>query len=227
MANQLDTFLKNPTNRHYVRVVAFVVLGISIGALLADVLFFQGGNIIHRDIKDNALVTSEGSGDATSAYTIDPSRPTHLSVPTVGIEADFEAPLGLNADRTIQVPKSFEKLGWYRYSPTPGELGPAVILGHVDSYQGPAVFFPIGQLEEGDPIEITREDGSVAAFEVTGIARYEQEGFPSHLVYGDIDHAGLRLVTCSGTFDHGTQKYSHNTVVYAKLVEPESAPENQ
>jgi len=211
--------LENPTTRHYIRVVAFVVLGMSVGALITNEFINPSTYIIDnvREIPVEESVTALGQ----DAYTISESKPMMLKIPSIGLQTTFEAPLGLNADRSVQVPKSFEKVGWYKYSPTPGELGPAVILGHVDSYQGPAVFFSIGQLKQGDPIEITREDGSVATFLVTGIGRYEQEGFPTELVYGNIDHAGLRLVTCSGTFDHGTQRYSHNTVVYAELEEPE------
>ena len=145
--------------------------------------------------------------------------PTKLSIPKLEIETTFEESLGLAIDGSIEVPESYDQVGWYEHGPTPGEYGPAVILGHVDSVSGPGVFFPLGQLEAGDDIFIDRSDGSVAKFKVEKIERYEQIAFPTAKVYGDIDHAGLRLITCSGTFKKGEQRYTHNLVVYAKLVE--------
>jgi len=147
------------------------------------------------------------------------AMPTKLTIPKLKIEATFEEPLGLTAEGAIEVPDSYTQVGWYKHGPTPGEYGPAVILGHVDSVSGPAVFFPLGQLEAGDDIIIDRADGSVAHFKVEKLERYEQVAFPTAKVYGDIDHAGLRLITCSGTFKKGEQRYTHNLVVYAKLVE--------
>jgi sortase (surface protein transpeptidase) len=147
------------------------------------------------------------------------SEPTKLSIPKLNLETDFEAPLGLQPDNSIEVPDSYTQVGWYKFGPTPGEVGPAVILGHVDSYEGPAVFFSLGQLEVGDDIYVTRADGSTAHFKVSEMERNLQAAFPTVKVYGDINHAGLRLVTCSGSFDKGQQRYSHNLIVYAKLVE--------
>lgn len=147
------------------------------------------------------------------------SDPVRLLIPKIDIDTTFEAPLGLFPSGEVEVPDTYTKVGWYKYGPTPGELGPAVILGHVDSYQGPAVFFYLGQLAEGDDIYIERSDGETAHFKVTKLERYEQVEFPAAKVYGDIDHAGLRLITCSGIFNRGNQRYSHNLVVYAKLVE--------
>jgi sortase (surface protein transpeptidase) len=147
------------------------------------------------------------------------SEPVELSIPKLNIKAKFEAPLGVLEDGSIQVPETYTEVGWYKFGPTPGEVGPAVILGHVDSYEGPAVFFSLGQLESGDDIFVSRSDGSVAHFNVTEVERNFQSAFPTAKVYGDINHAGLRLVTCSGSFDKRQQRYSHNLVVYAKLVE--------
>lgn len=146
------------------------------------------------------------------------ATPTRLRIPELSIDVPFGQALGLLEDGEIEVPEKTNEVGWYQYGPTPGELGPAVVLGHVDSYLGPAVFFYLGQLEPGDHVYIDREDGVTATFEVTALARYDQSDFPSHLVYGDIDHAGLRLVTCSGDYDRGTNRYTHNLVVYAKLA---------
>lgn len=93
-----------------------------------------------------------------------------------------------------------------------------MILGHVDSKAGPAVFWSLGVLKPGDEVFVDRTDGSVARFVVTELRRVDQDEFPTRDVYGDIDHAGLRLITCSGTYDRGKARYSHNLIVYAKLV---------
>ncbi len=155
----------------------------------------------------------------SSAVALGKSLPVRVRVPAVGIDATFASPLGLNPDQTIEVPESFTQVGWYGYGPTPGEFGPAVILGHVDSYRGPAVFWSLGQLEVGNDILVDREDGTVARFTVTELRRVDQDEFPTRDVYGDIDHAGLRLITCSGTYDRGVQRYSHNLIVFARLVD--------
>lgn len=147
------------------------------------------------------------------------SEPIKLSIPKINLDADFETPLGINDNREVETPKSFDQVGWYKYSPAPGLLGPAVVLGHVDSKIGPAVFFSLGQLEIGDDIFIYRSDSSVAHFKVDFLERYEQKEFPTEKIYGNINHAGLRLVTCSGIYLRGQQRYTHNLVVYARLVE--------
>lgn len=147
------------------------------------------------------------------------SEPIKLSIPRINLNTDFEAPLGINANKEVEPPKSFDHVGWYKYSPPPGSLGPSVVLGHVDSKNGPAIFFSLGQLEIGDDIFIDRSDGSVVHFKVDFLERYEQKEFPTEKVYGNINHAGLRLVTCSGIYLRGQQRYTHNLVVYASLVE--------
>lgn len=147
------------------------------------------------------------------------SLPARLRIPELGIDTTFVAPLGLLSDGEIEVPDSDTEVGWYQYSPTPGELGPAVVVGHVDSYLGPAVFFSLGQLDPGDDVYVDREDGTTAHFVVTELERPRQSAFPTARVYGDIDHAGLRLITCSGIYERGKQRYTHNLIVYAKLVE--------
>lgn len=149
------------------------------------------------------------------------SAPVRISISAINVEAEFESPLGLKSNGEIEVPETYDKVAYYGYGPTPGELGPAVILGHVDSYEGPAVFFSLGQLKEGDEIKVEREDGTTAVFAVTKLERHLQSGFPTREVYQDIDHAGLRLITCTGVYDHGSLRYSHNLIVFAKLARTE------
>lgn len=157
--------------------------------------------------------------EATTTVQFARSAPVELRIPKIGLEAEFEAPLGLNGDKTIQVPETYTKVGWYKHGATPGEVGTATILGHVDSYEGPAVFWPLGKLKEGDEIEVEREDGTTAVFVVEKSEQYSQNNFPTEKVYGMTDYPSLRIITCTGTYSHGTERYSHNLVVYAILKE--------
>src|SRR5690606_9563165 len=102
---------------------------------------------------------------------------------------------------------------------TPGELGPAIIAGHVD-WRGPAVFHELHRLVPEDEVTISRADGSVAVFRVTRVAQYPKNAFPTEEVYGDIDHAGLRLITCGGVLNRETGSHDDNIVVFAELVGP-------
>jgi sortase (surface protein transpeptidase) len=126
--------------------------------------------------------------------------------------------LGLNPDGTVQVPTDFQEPGWYRLGPSPGQVGSAVILGHVDSYQGPAVFFQLPSLQAGDQVEVSLADGVVADFVVTAVAMYPKAQFPALQVYGSNGYSALQLVTCGGTFDTQTGHYLSNVVVYTSLV---------
>ena len=144
------------------------------------------------------------------------SLPVSLRIPAIGVAVAVST-LGLNPDGTVEVPTDFQKPGWYRLGPSPGQMGSAVILGHVDSYQGPAVFFRLRSLAAGDPVEVTLADGVVADFVVTSVAMYSKAQFPSQQVYGSHGNGELQLVTCGGTFDTRTRSYLSNIVVYTSL----------
>ena len=154
------------------------------------------------------------------------SKPVTLVIPSIDVQSSL-LHLGLAADGSLEVPSvgpDYDRAAWYRYSPTPGSLGPAVLLGHVDSAAGgPSVFFRLGELRPGDRVSIARADGSVASFVVDEVHRYPKDRFPTELVYGDIDHAGLRIVTCGGAFDGSTGHYLDNIVVFASLVRGDTA----
>jgi sortase (surface protein transpeptidase) len=153
------------------------------------------------------------------------SAPVALRIPAIGVAVSVSA-LGLNADGTVQVPTNFQEPGWFRLGPSPGQVGSAVILGHVDSYQGPAVFFRLRFLRPGDRVEVSLADGVVAHFVVSTVAMYPKEQFPARLVYGSHGYSGLQLVTCGGTFDTHTRSYLSNVVAYTSLVAaaPVTAP---
>jgi sortase (surface protein transpeptidase) len=164
---------------------------------------------------------SSGSQPSPGAVAPLPAaRPTHLAVPAIGVSSDL-LQLGQNPDGTVEVPPLARdsKAGWYRYSPTPGELGPAVLLGHVDSAEyGAGVFFELGALRPGDTISVTRADATVATFRVTRVTSYPKDDFPTLAVYGNTDDAELRLITCGGAFDRSARSYVDNIVVYAALT---------
>jgi sortase (surface protein transpeptidase) len=153
------------------------------------------------------------------------STPLQLHIPAIGL-SDPLAILGVNANGTVQVPSDIQQPGWYQFGPSPGEEGSAVILGHVDSYQGPAVFYKLGTLVAGDLIGVTLADGGTAQFKVTSVAMYLKTQFPAQLVYTSQGGSSLNLVTCGGVFDSHTGHYLSNVVVYSSLVSttPGTAP---
>jgi len=155
------------------------------------------------------------------------SAPLSIAIPAIGVQSPLLR-LGLTAQGALEVPApgpDYNKAAWYRYSPTPGALGPAVIVGHVDSAsQGPSVFYRLGSLSPGDKVWIRRADGSVAVFAVDEVRRYHKAYFPSQLVYGNTNHAALRLISCGGPFDPKTGHYLDNIIVLASLIRAGGSP---
>jgi sortase (surface protein transpeptidase) len=146
------------------------------------------------------------------------SVPTAISIPAVNIDANIMT-VGQASDGSIQMPPILDWItGWYKYSPTPGQIGPAVIVGHVDNYKNISVFWRLRYLQPGDDIYITRADGSTVHFKVTELEQFDQASFPTAEVYGNINYPGLRLITCGGTFSTATESYNQNTVVFATMV---------
>jgi Sortase family. len=140
-----------------------------------------------------------------------------VRIPAIGVDSGLIG-LGLRGDGTMEVPPDGFPAGWYTGAPTPGELGPAIIAGHVDWGGRPGVFYHLRDLKPDDAVTVTRKDGSVATFRVTRVEKYLKNSFPTDVVYGDIDHAGLRLITCGGLFDRRARSYDDNIVVFADLV---------
>src|ERR1700722_3039842 len=148
------------------------------------------------------------------------SAPISVDIPAIGVRSPLLR-LGLNPDGTIQVPDlatSADEAAWYKYSVTPGQIGAAVIEGHVDSQVGPAVFYRLGALHPGDRIDVTLADRMTAVFRVTGGREDTKDKFPTTMIYGATNYASLRVVTCGGTFDYATGHYLSSVVVFASLV---------
>jgi len=151
------------------------------------------------------------------------SVPISLSIPAIDVSVSLSV-LGLNPTGTVQVPTDYQQPGWYHLGPSPGQMGSAVILGHVDTYMGPAVFFRLRTLVAGDKVAVTLADGIIANFQVNAVAMYLKAQFPSQQVYGSRGVSALQLVTCGGTFDTTTHQYLSNVVVYTTLVTTTPAP---
>jgi sortase (surface protein transpeptidase) len=147
------------------------------------------------------------------------SVPTEVQIPKINLRADVIS-LGLNRDGTVQVPPITrpQDAGWYRFGPTPGEVGPAVLLGHVDGHGQEGAFYGLKKLTPGDEIDVNRADGTTARFRVGHLDEVPKEHFPTHAVYGDTDTAQLRLITCGGGFDRAAGSYLDNIIVYADLT---------
>jgi LPXTG-site transpeptidase (sortase) family protein len=147
------------------------------------------------------------------------SAPVTIRIPGIGVDAPVMK-VGRDADGTVQVPPLADHnlTGWYRYGPAPGQRGPAVILGHVDSTAGISVFYYLKNLHAGDEVYVTLADGKVAAFAVDGLQRVAKDAFPAASVYGKSGYPSLRLITCGGPFDKATGHYADNVIVYAHMV---------
>jgi hypothetical protein len=144
-------------------------------------------------------------------------RPVRIVIPAIAVSAPV-IPLHLNRNRTLQVPKNFSQTGWFVGGPEPGENGAAVIVGHVDSKSGPAVFYRLRALRRGDVIKVVLKNKSTVRFVVRSSRRVPKKRFPTELVYGKTKGPTLRLITCDGRFDRSTGHYVDNNVVFAAVA---------
>ena len=162
------------------------------------------------------------SASAPGAPPMAKSTPVRVQIPAIGVDSAL-TDLGVRADGTMEVPAEGFPAGWYTGAPTPGEFGPAVIAGHVDWRGQPGVFFRLRELRPDDEVTVARKDGSTAVFRVTRVEQFPKDKFPTAVVYGDIDHAGLRLITCGGALDRQAHSYDDNVVAFAQLVSAAAA----
>lgn len=228
--------------RHEVpRLLLAVVVLALIGCVAAAVAFARGWSSGDSVVAGTAsgpgptttrTMPAPGSVDpGTGSSTVVPaapqplprSVPVELQIPAIGVRTSL-VQLGLARDGTLQVPTNFAVAGWYTLGPAPGELGPAVIAGHIDSYRGPAVFFRLARLGTGDEVRVTSQDGMVGVFRVYEVGRYPKTSFPTDRVYGDTATPELRLITCGGAFDQKARSYRDNVVVYARLTATQPHP---
>lgn len=166
-----------------------------------------------------APVVGSTSAPPTAAPGLERSEPSKISIESIKLRAWVDE-IGLAPDGTLEV-QPFSRANhaaWYRLGPTPGQVGPAVITGHVDTKDGVAVFFYLSRLRPGDEVVITRADGRTATFVVDWLGSFPKWQFPTQLVYGATSYPALRLITCGGVFDRDSGSYEDNIVVFAHLT---------
>jgi LPXTG-site transpeptidase (sortase) family protein len=192
--------------------------GLGAVALLATALL-AGCGVTHSAA---AAPVASPSGGTYAGPSTDPfpsgtpllaGTPTRVRVPAIGVDSALES-LHLDKTGALAAPGKYGEAGWYADGTVPGDVGPAVIAGHIDSKAGPAIFYKLGQLKPGDLIQVQR-GGRWLDFHVISTGRYPKDAFPTAEVYGPTPDAQLRLITCGGTFDSAKRSYLDNTVVYA------------
>ncbi|MGC9410171.1 class F sortase [Streptomyces sp. DZ1-3] len=177
-----------------------------------------GGPGEERAAKDRPATTAPSAPAAEPAHPLERSVPVGLRIPAIGVDTPVLR-LGLAADGTVEVPPvtDDDRAGWYRHSPTPGQVGPSVLLGHVTvGTHGDGVFRHLARLHRGDRIETRLENGTAAGFTVTAVRTVRKAEFPTDDVYGNVDRPELRLVTCGGPLTGG--EYRDNVIVFARLA---------
>ncbi|MFD5178947.1 class F sortase [Nocardia sp. NPDC058379] len=157
-------------------------------------------------------------GPVAAATPLDRSAPVRLEIPRIGLDTR-PARSGTTPSGSLAAPADFASTSWFEPGASPGEAGAAVILGHVDSTRGPAVFFRLGELTAGDEVRVIRADGRTARFVVDRTETVDKTAFPTERVFADDGTARLRLITCGGAFDPGRGRYSSNVIVYATLID--------
>ncbi|MDK3257749.1 class F sortase [Blastococcus capsensis] len=164
-----------------------------------------------------STLPAEVATPAATSWQLSASEPVRVRIPALDVTSTVIR-LGLERDGALEVPAGAYPVGWYEGGPTPGQLGPSVLAGHVDWEGERGAFYGLRELRAGDTVVIDRADGTVATFRIDRVERHAKEDFPTEEVYGDIEHAGLRLVTCGGAFDEGTGDYQDNVIVFATLT---------
>jgi sortase (surface protein transpeptidase) len=155
--------------------------------------------------------------DPTGGETRTDALPVRVRIPSISVDSGLES-LGRDATGAIEAPRDFGSAGWYRDGVVPGDTGPAVIAGHIDSAVGPAVFYSLSSLTPGARVDVELSDSTVVSFMVDSVIQAPKNAFPTAAVYGPTPDAQLRLVTCGGAFDDASGHYVDNVVVFATLA---------
>ncbi len=156
---------------------------------------------------------------ATATKTV----PLSVGIPDIGVDSSLVR-LGLGSDGSLDVPGDFGVAGWWTGGSAPGDPGAAVVVGHVDSFKGRAVFYRLRELTPGQPIVVRRSDGSTVTFIVEALRQYPKDKLPIDAIYGPTPEPTLRLITCGGTFDRARDEYRDNVVVFARLLSATPGP---
>lgn len=165
---------------------------------------------------ETSKVTELSTGPARSSPVMSP--PTRLDIPDIGVSTGVMS-LGLQHDGTIEVPPfdRADEAGWYVNSPMPGQVGPVIIVGHIDSPNGPAVFYRLAGVSEGQSVRLTCKDGRTVTYRIERVQLFPKAEFPTDLVYGNLTYPGVRLITCGGPYQRSAGGYQGNTVVFGRI----------
>ena len=223
---------RRPSSRTWIA----LAVGLALVAAIAVVVAVTGqqeaprpaGSTAEQSRSSSSAAPGPGSPEAPAPPAPDTpaadapavAAPVSVGIPSIEVTSDLMR-LDLNDDGTVEVPplEPDDKAGWYQRGPAPGAVGPAVILGHVDSAEhGPGIFFDLGALKPGDEVEVARADGTVAVFAVDKVETHPKNAFPTIAVYGNTAEPQLRLITCGGDFDSGVRSYEDNVIAFATLT---------
>lgn len=171
------------------------------------------GSMVHDGVTYYAGPASE----PIPAAVLDAAEPTGLRIPSIGVASDL-LHLGIAEDGSAEVPQDYDLAGWFDGGGRPGVVGPTVLLGHVDSQHGPAIFHRLRELRPGDEVEVLTRDGTVARYAVQRSEQVPKDEFPTFAVFGASPDDVLRLVTCAGEFDEAASSYQDNVVVHATRI---------
>ncbi|MGX1474541.1 UNVERIFIED_CONTAM: hypothetical protein RKD50_003349 [Streptomyces canus] len=198
-----------------------VIAGVTVVALCTGAWLLRSGAETHAPPQPSAAQAhspTRGEVGRAGVPALPPSPPDRVRIPAIGVAAPLMG-LALTRSGSLDVPPAGRKnlAGWYEAGTTPGETGTAIVAGHVDNAEGPAVFYDLGALRKGSAIEVDRRDGSVAVFTVDAVEVYDAKDFPDEKVYGAASRPELRVITCGGGYSRATG-YRGNVVVFAHLT---------
>ena len=231
MGRHAKPWIPSSVNRALLATLGVAGLGIAVVSgvnLMSDA--GSSGSSVSADQAQLSAVpsgTASGSAPATPFVSVDPSAsgtpgqtaaavyPVSVSIPSIKVQTTLQF-LTLTSAGVLNPPTDLTQAGWYSGSSVPGQPGPSVLAGHVDSVSGPAVFYRLGLLKVGDTVTVTLSDQSTVQFAVTYVDSYPKDDFPTQSVYGPVPDPELRLITCGGSFANG--HYLNNVVVYATLI---------
>ncbi|MEU8416190.1 class F sortase [Amycolatopsis japonica] len=201
-----------------VPLVVGTLLGVVLAAALTACAVPPSGKVASPASPPAASAAAPSTTVIAPVSPLAPAKPARLEIPAIGVRTGEIVDLGLAGDGTLQVPHDAITTGWFTGGPAPGEVGPAVLAGHVDYKKVPGVFVRLKELKAGDEALVHREDGITAVFTVYAVERHPKASFPTEKVYGDTTGPELRLITCGGDFDSSTGNYLDNVVAFAKLT---------
>lgn len=194
--------------------------GYTVAAVLGVIaVLFLGKGAFHPHPADPRFAGLSALQHIPDGKAMPRATPVRVDIPDAGVHAPLLT-VRRNPDGTVEVPPftMARYAGWYGLGPAPGVRGASVIVGHYDDLHGAAAFYKLSEVRPFEEIEVTRQDHSVAVFDVDAVEKVQKTKFPADRVYGTVRYAGLRLVTCAGQFDRREHAYRENLIVYAHLV---------